>query len=204
MRPRFQIPEIPEAEKTPIVLELLGMVEQQSRLIEQQAEVIQHLKDEIARLKGQKPRPQIRPSQLEKKSKVRRSRSKKRPGSNKRKKTAKLVIHEVIRIAPESIPSGSTFKGYQRYTVQGIEIKPRNIRYLLELVVQSLLAHLQSGGNLSASVDPELQTKAAQQVGRKYLSELEGLSVHGARLTKLLLALALTLSRCISPEDESE
>ena len=115
-----------------MVEQLSAMIEQQAEVIQHQADTIQHLKDEIARLKGQKPRPQIRPSQLEKKSKAKRSRSKKRPGSKKRKKTAKLVIDETIRIAPESIPSGSTFKGYQRYTVQGIEIKPRNIRYLLE------------------------------------------------------------------------
>ena len=71
MRARIQIPEIPEEEKTPIVSELLRVLEQQSAMIEQQGEIIQHqadtiqhLKDEIAGLKGQKPRPQIRPSQL--------------------------------------------------------------------------------------------------------------------------------------------
>lgn len=57
MRARFHIPEIPEGEKTPIVLELLGVIEQQSVFIRHQAEVIQQLKDEIARLKGEKPRP---------------------------------------------------------------------------------------------------------------------------------------------------
>lgn len=131
MRARFHIPEIPEGEKTPIVLELLGVIEQQSVFIRHQAEVIQQLKDEIARLKGEKPRPQIRPSQLEKRRQERSS-SEKRPGSEKRSKTAELVIHETIRIAPEVVPPLSVFKGYQSYTVQGIEIRPHNIRYLLE------------------------------------------------------------------------
>jgi len=42
-----QIKNIPESEKTPRVITLL-------EIIQQQAEEIQHLKDEIARLKGQK------------------------------------------------------------------------------------------------------------------------------------------------------
>ena len=58
MRTKIQIPEIPDEEKTPIVSELLTVVAQQSAIIQQ-------LRDEIARLKGEKPRPEIRPSQLE-------------------------------------------------------------------------------------------------------------------------------------------
>ena len=132
MKAKFKLPEIFESEKTPIVLELMGIIEQQSAFIKHQMEVIQQLKDEIAQLKGQKPKPRIRPSQLEKNRKKDTSPSTKRPGSEKRSKTANLDIHETIRIAPESIPPGSIFKGYKSYTVQGIEIKPHNIRYLLE------------------------------------------------------------------------
>lgn len=64
-----------------------------------------------------------------------------------------------------------------------------NIRYLLELVDKSLIAHIVDGGSLSSSVPPKLQTESAQHVGRKNLSELEGLSVHGGRLTRLLLGM---------------
>ncbi len=70
-----------------------------------------------------------------------------------------------------------------------------NIRYLLELVVQSLLEHIHGGARLGDSVDPLLQTKAAQRVGGKYVSELEGLSIQGAQLTKLLLALGRIFGR---------
>jgi hypothetical protein len=131
---KIQVPIIPEDEKTPLVSQLLEIIENQSVVVQQQAEVIQQLKDEIARLKGQKPKPKIRPSQLEKnpKSEEKGASSEKRPGSHKRTKTAELVIHETIPIAPDSIPSGSTFKGYQEYTVQGIKIRPHNVRYLLE------------------------------------------------------------------------
>jgi hypothetical protein len=64
-----------------------------------------------------------------------------------------------------------------------------NIRYLIELVDQSLLLHLREGKVLSEQVSVETQTIAAQSVGKKNLSELEGLSVHGAQLTKLILGL---------------
>jgi hypothetical protein len=64
-----------------------------------------------------------------------------------------------------------------------------NIRYMLELVDHSLMAHIRSGSDLLSPISPEVQTKTAQNVGAMNLSELEGLSVSGAKLTKLLLAL---------------
>jgi hypothetical protein len=64
-----------------------------------------------------------------------------------------------------------------------------NIRYLLELVHSALLLHMEEGGAELSPISAETQTQAAQAVGRKNLSELEGLSVDGARLTKLLLSL---------------
>lgn len=68
------------------------------------------------------------------------------------------------------------------------QLAASNIRYVLELVEQSLLWHLSEDGRLSEPVPVERQTKAAQWVGRKNLSELEGLSVYGAQLTKLVLS----------------
>jgi hypothetical protein len=64
-----------------------------------------------------------------------------------------------------------------------------NIRYLLELVDQALTNHLDEGGGPSDPVSPKTQTEAAQAAGRKNLRELEGLSLDGAKLTRLLLGL---------------
>jgi hypothetical protein len=77
------------------------------------------------------------------------------------------------------------FSGWDVFT----QLAATNIRYLLELVDQSLLLHLQSGRSLADPVSFELQTQAAHRIGKKNLSELEGLTVHGAQLTKLLLGL---------------
>lgn len=65
-----------------------------------------------------------------------------------------------------------------------------NIRYLLELVDQSLKRHFE-GLDLDPlkAISHEIQTKVAQDTGQKYLRELEGISLNGAKLTRLLLSL---------------
>ncbi len=75
--------------------------------------------------------------------------------------------------------------GWETFT----QIAATNIRYLIELVDQSFLAHVAEGKSLSEPIGFDTQTIAAQAAGRKKLLELEGLSLHGARLTKLLLGL---------------
>jgi len=104
-------------------------------IIDLQKEQIQGLKDEIARLKRQKPKPEIKPSQMENASSDKKRRKKKkgkRPGSAKRKKTKELKIHETMIIKPDMLPKGSRFKGYKEFTVQNLIIKPHNTCYLLE------------------------------------------------------------------------
>jgi hypothetical protein len=127
MRVNLRASTIPEDEKTPLVLQLLAV-------IEQQAEQIQQLKDEIARLKNHPPRPDIKPSSLEK-MKKRKSRSshRKRPGSKKRSKTAELKIHKTRPIEPKKIPAGSEFRYYQDFVVQDIIIEPHNTRFRLKV-----------------------------------------------------------------------
>jgi hypothetical protein len=118
---------ISEEEKTPLVIQLL-------EIIRQQAEEIQHLKDEIARLKGHPGRPKMRPSRLENPQDEAKEgeTDTRRPGSAKRRKTEELELHETRRIAPEVVPEGSTFKGYNDYIVQDLQIQSHNICYRLE------------------------------------------------------------------------
>ena len=69
-----------------------------------------------------------------------------------------------------------------------LKLSAGNIRYCLELLEQAVKIQL-AEEKVYAPISPAIQTRAAQAVGRKNLSELEGLSVHGALLTKLLLGM---------------
>lgn len=121
MSSTLKIPEIPDHERTPLVVTLL-------EIIRIQQEHIEELRDEIARLKGQKPKPHIKPSALEKDSlrKEDEETSGKRPGSTKREKTGELEIHETLTVPAENVPKGSTFKGHEDFTVQGILFQAHN------------------------------------------------------------------------------
>ena len=123
-----KLPDIPEEERSPLVVKLL-------EIIRYLLEVLQALRDEVAVLKGNKPKPKIRPGKMEKESEDnqdKKSSDGKRPGSKKKKKTGQLEIHETIPIAAENIPEGSKFKGYKEFIVQGLIIKAHNIRYRMQ------------------------------------------------------------------------
>lgn len=115
-----RFPKIPKDQITPLVAELL-------ELIQLQMEEIQLLRDEIARLKNQKPRPKIKPSRLETVSN--RGRTKRRKKRPKKSKTKKIEIHEVVSIKPDNLPDGSKLKDYQEYIVQDLIIGNWNTCY---------------------------------------------------------------------------
>ena len=116
-----------EDRKNPIVILLPETLEQQTEEILLLKEQNRQIRDENARLKKQKPKPEIEPGKMPEYPGEKNTWGK-RPGSDKKKKTAKLKIHETKRVAPESIPSGSKFKGIEPYTVQGTQTANHNIR----------------------------------------------------------------------------
>ena len=127
MKETLKPPTIPEEDKSPLVEQLLALIERQSVIIQQ-------LRDEIARLKNQPPRPDIKPSSLGKKKKRSKgSLRNKRAGSEKRSKTTYLEIHKTKPIEPENIPAGSEFRSYKDFVVQDIVIKPLNTRFRLKV-----------------------------------------------------------------------
>lgn len=126
------IPNIPLTEQTSATKSLLDVIDRQQGMINDLVSDIEILKDEIKRLKGHKNKPRIQPSKMDKDKNKDKSDSKKRAGSEKRDKTAKLTIHEEKIISADNIPQGSRFKGYQNYTVQELIIQAKNIRYRLE------------------------------------------------------------------------
>ena len=140
------LPDIPEADRTPLVLQLLEIIHlQQNRIrqfedqvrlqhdrIQQLQERVHQLEDEIARLKGLQARPRIAPSTLETPPRPPRDPAAKRPGSAKRSKTAQLTITEEIVIPLAHRPEGAVFKGYEDYVVQDLVLKPRVVLYRRE------------------------------------------------------------------------
>jgi Transposase IS66 family len=119
------LPEIPEAENTPLVRQLLD-------IIRTQHDRIQQLEDEILRLKGLKTRPTIAPSPLETPPRLPHTPGQKRPGSAKRSKTAQLVVTKEVKVPLVDRPRGSIFKGYEDFVVQDLEIRPQVICYRRE------------------------------------------------------------------------
>ena len=157
----LQLPQIPEEEKTPLVLALLNRIDIQQANIRELHEIIQQLKDEIARLKKDNQKPKIKPSKLEPpkdKNKTKPDNGK-RPGSEKKSKTPALKIHKTQEIEPDNLPEGSVFKKYKDFVVQDIAIETCNTKFRLKvyetpdgsLVRGKLPEHLDGkhfGGNL--------------------------------------------------------
>src|SRR5512143_3241997 len=130
------LPEIPEAEQTPLVKQLVAIIELMVERVAQLEEQVAELRDEVAVLKGLKPRPKIQPSRLEQppddptgglgeppEPKAKRLR---RPG-----KTAALIIHEERVIHPERIPAGSRCLGCDHSVVQDIRSELHDTRFRL-------------------------------------------------------------------------
>jgi Transposase IS66 family len=128
---KLELPHIAAEERTPLVETLLALLRVQQDRIQQLEVTVQQLRDEIALLKGQKPRPDIKPSILEvPPPKTSGPEGRKRPGSAKRPKTTELHIHQEVRLHSESLPVGATFRGYEAYVVQELQIQNENTRYL--------------------------------------------------------------------------
>ena len=126
-------PIISEAEQTPLVQRLLGIIERQAEQIQQLTEQVVALKEEVAKLKGLKGRPKIAPSRLnDPKSESKEPSEEIRPGSEKRSKKVSLEINATIRIKPASLPDGSKYLGTRDFDVQDLIIKTHNTRYQLE------------------------------------------------------------------------
>jgi hypothetical protein len=136
---RYEIPPIPPGEATPLVKALVEVIE---RLLEDNQALVethQQMRDEIALLKGEKAKPKLKPSNMDKEAGKKDDPlaadedQKKRPGSAKRNKTEHLTIHEERVIPPsEPLPPGARFKGYRDVVVQELKITSHNTRYRLE------------------------------------------------------------------------
>jgi hypothetical protein len=132
---RIDLPPIPDAERTPLVVALLAIIDSQQQRLQTLEETVLQLRDEIASLKGQKPRPTIAPSVLEKPPPPPTSPGQKRPGSAKlSKKSATLTPLEVTIPFPDP-PPGSVSNGYEDYDVQELVLQGQLTRYRRQRIV---------------------------------------------------------------------
>jgi Transposase IS66 family len=131
----LDLPPIPEAERTPLVETLLGIIDLLHQRVQTLEETVQQLRDEIAVLKGQSPRPKIAPSQLTKPTPLPTAPDQKRPGSDKRAKNASFLTPLEVRIPFPDRPPGAVSNGYEEYLVQELVLEAKVTRYLRERIV---------------------------------------------------------------------
>lgn len=163
-------PEIAESERTPLVVRLL-------EIIQQQQELIYRLQDEIAILKGLKPRPKISPSALERPASLPSSEGEgsSRPGSEKRPKTAQLTIHRHQILHLGSVPAGATFKGYVDFVVQELLLRVETTCYRRErwrtVDGQNLLAELPNDVVPGSHFGPNLLAYILHQYHHQHVTQ---------------------------------
>ena len=143
----IELPPIPDAERTPLVLRLLAMIDTQQQRLLSLEEIVLQLRDEMAMLKGQKPRPTIAPSQLPKVDQPPPTEGRKRRrGAKRSKKTCGRLIPTEKKIDFPNRPDGAVSNGYEEYDVQELVIEAKVTRYLRERIVlpdgRTLLAPL--------------------------------------------------------------
>jgi hypothetical protein len=130
----LELPPISDAERTPLVETLLGIIDLLHQRVHALEETVQQLRDEIAVLKGQAPRPTIAPSQLPQASPPPAPPGRKRPGSQKRAKNASFLTPIEVRIAFPDRPPGAVSNGYEEYFVQELVLEAKVTRYLRERI----------------------------------------------------------------------
>ena len=170
----YEIPPVSPEEATPLVRELVTLINNLLEQNQNQAEEIQQMRDEIATLKRHKAKPKFKSSKMDENTgnddddKLDQAdEKKKRAGSAKRSKTANLQIHEDRVIAPaEPVPADARFKGYRDVVVQGLVIKTHNIRYRLCSLPPGMLADKQwkvsDGTTASGATRTSLRPEFAQ------------------------------------------
>jgi len=169
------IPLSEHSQTLKLVLEVCHRQQERIAILE---ETVAQLKDEIAILRGEKARPKIKPSTLNKDKQEGegqgRGQTRQDTGAGKGQKPKELEIHETQIIQPEPIPAGSVFKGYEDYVVQGLRITLHNTQYRRARYQTPTGENIL--GELPASVrgshfDPELRSYIVLQYYQQHVSQ---------------------------------
>ena len=163
-----------------LVVGLLGRITDLERTVAAQRE-------EIARLKGLPPRPQIKPSGLEKATTPAPSRKGSRP--RRRAKSANLTIHEERRLRPALLPPGSRFKGYATFLVQDLVLRPHGVRIRRERWLTP------DGQTLTAKMPADVVGHFGPGLRRFVLAQVHQGQVTVPRLLDQLSSLGVVISK---------
>ena len=106
---KIELPEIRPEERTPLVEALLTLLRQVLDRVQQLEDANQQLRDEVAVLQGQKPRPTIRPSQLEDAAPSL-TPTPQRPASPKRPMSSRRTVHREVKLHLDDLPPGAVFR----------------------------------------------------------------------------------------------
>ena len=181
-----ELKDLTNEELRRLVQELIGEVARLRERVGELEEENASLKDEVARLKGQKGRPKLKPSGMEKgTTRPRRQQDKKK---NSRPSRQKLVVNEEhkLEITP---PPGARFKGYEDFLVQELRLEARIIRYRRERWQTA------DGKRLIAPLPAGLRGHFGPELVRFILLQHHQGQVTVDRITALLTGLGLVISK---------
>ena len=117
------------------------VIQNQAQVIQKQAEqiaslknTVQELRDEISRLNKTPKRPKFRPGGGDPNGRSGKpGNTTERDKTNSANKMTPTKVRQEVRIPAVDVPEGSRFKGYQEYSVQELEIIPKDVIYKLEV-----------------------------------------------------------------------
>jgi hypothetical protein len=124
-----------------LLLEQAEQIAVLNKIVQEQAEqitalqkIVQEQKDEIARLKKMPKRPKFRPGGGDPNGRSGKPGNASEGGeSNPVNEMAPKKVRQEVHVPALGVPQGSRFKGYQEYTVQELEMMPKDVIYKLEV-----------------------------------------------------------------------
>ena len=175
-------PDVSVRSRSELEALLAGLLEEVADL----KKIVAAQRDEIARLKGQKGRPNIKPSGMEKCTEAKRS-LKGGKGRRRGKVTPRVIRQvEVLRIAP---PPGSEFRGYEPYDVQDLVIAAQAVHYRRERWLTP------SGETIVAPLPSGVRGHFGPHLRRFVLMQYHQGQVTVKRLVTLLQAVGVSVSK---------